>query len=62
MTKVLPRGTVQLPPEVRERLGLKLGMNLVVATADDALVMKKVGQEAVPVQLICKVCALRQSE
>ena len=41
ITKVLPRGAVQLPPEVRERLGLKPGTKLIVATAEDALVMRK---------------------
>jgi len=41
VAKVLPRGAVQLPPEVRERLGLKPGTRLIVATADDALVMRK---------------------
>jgi AbrB family looped-hinge helix DNA binding protein len=38
---MLPRGAVQLPPEVRERLGLKPGTKLIVATAEDAVVMRK---------------------
>jgi AbrB family looped-hinge helix DNA binding protein len=41
ITKVLPRGAVQLPPEVRERLGLKPGMKLIMVTAEDALVIKR---------------------
>jgi AbrB family looped-hinge helix DNA binding protein len=41
ITKVLPRGAVQLPPEVRKRLGLKPGTKLVHATADDAVVIRK---------------------
>jgi len=35
------KGAVQLPPEVRERLGLKPGTKLIVATAEDAVVMRK---------------------
>jgi bifunctional DNA-binding transcriptional regulator/antitoxin component of YhaV-PrlF toxin-antitoxin module len=70
VTKVLPRGVVQLPPEVRERLSLKLGMKLIVATADDALVMKKVWHGAVLClanmqglhiaveRIMCKACTL----
>lgn len=60
--KVLPRGAVQPPPAVRERLGLKLGMNLIVATADDALVMKRSGMAQSPVWLTCRACTLRHSE
>lgn len=41
VVKMLPRGAVQLPPEVRERLGLKPGRKLIVATAEDAVVMRK---------------------
>jgi AbrB family looped-hinge helix DNA binding protein len=41
VVKMLPRGAVQLPPEVRERLGLKPGTKLIVATAEDAVVMRK---------------------
>jgi bifunctional DNA-binding transcriptional regulator/antitoxin component of YhaV-PrlF toxin-antitoxin module len=36
VAKVLPRGAVQLPPEVVERLGLKPGTKLILATAEDA--------------------------
>jgi hypothetical protein len=48
VTKILPRGAVQLPPAARGRLGLKPG-NEDVARADDALVMKKAGHDTVPV-------------
>jgi AbrB family looped-hinge helix DNA binding protein len=41
ITKVLPRGAVQLPLEVRERLGLKPGMKLILATGEDAVVIRK---------------------
>jgi bifunctional DNA-binding transcriptional regulator/antitoxin component of YhaV-PrlF toxin-antitoxin module len=41
ITKVLPRGAVQLSLEVRERLGLKPGMKLILATAEDAVVIRK---------------------
>jgi len=41
VAKVLPRGTVQLPPEVMERLGLRPGTKLIVATAEDAVIMRK---------------------
>jgi bifunctional DNA-binding transcriptional regulator/antitoxin component of YhaV-PrlF toxin-antitoxin module len=41
ITKVLPRGAIQLSPEVMERLGLKPGTKLIVATAQDAIVMRK---------------------
>jgi hypothetical protein len=48
LTKILPRGAVQLPPAARERLDLKPGMED-VARADDALVMKKAGHDTVHV-------------
>jgi len=41
VAKVLPKGAVQLPPEVREKLGLKPGTKLIVATAEDAVIMRK---------------------
>ncbi len=41
VVKVLPKGAVQLPQEVRERLGLKAGTELVVATAGDAVVIRR---------------------
>jgi AbrB family looped-hinge helix DNA binding protein len=41
VVKVLPKGAVELPLNVRERLGLKPGTKLIVATADDALVMRR---------------------
>ena len=41
VAKVLPKGAVQLPPEVRERLGLKPGTKLIVVTAEDAVVMRR---------------------
>ena len=41
VAKVLPKGAVQLPPEVMERLGLKPGTKLIVATAEDAVVMRR---------------------
>jgi bifunctional DNA-binding transcriptional regulator/antitoxin component of YhaV-PrlF toxin-antitoxin module len=41
VAKVLPRGAVQLPPEVVERLGLKPGTKLILATAGDAVVIRK---------------------
>jgi len=41
VVKVLPKGAVQLPLEVRERLGLKPGTKLIVAATEDALVMRR---------------------
>jgi len=41
IAKVLRRGAVQLPPEVRERLGLKPGTKLIAVTAEDAVVLQK---------------------
>lgn len=41
VAKVLPKGAVQLPPEVRQRLGLKPGTKLILATAGDAVVIRK---------------------
>jgi bifunctional DNA-binding transcriptional regulator/antitoxin component of YhaV-PrlF toxin-antitoxin module len=41
VARVLPRGAVQLPPEVVERLGLKPGTKLILATAQDAVIMRK---------------------
>lgn len=41
VAKVLPRGAVQLPPEVRARLGLKPGTKLIMVTTEDALVIKR---------------------
>ncbi len=41
VVKVLPKGAVQLPPEVRERLGLKPGTRLIALTAEDAVIMRR---------------------
>jgi AbrB family looped-hinge helix DNA binding protein len=41
VAKVPPRGAVQLPPEVMERLGLKPGTKLILATAEDAVVIRR---------------------
>ena len=41
VAKVLPKGAVQLPPEVRERLGLKPGTKLILVTAEDAVLWAK---------------------
>jgi AbrB family looped-hinge helix DNA binding protein len=41
VAKVLQRGAVHLSPEVRERLGLKPGTKLILATADDAVVIRR---------------------
>ena len=41
VVKVLPRGAVQLPLEVRERLGLKPGTKLILATAEEAVVIRR---------------------
>jgi len=43
VVKVLPRGAVQLPQEVMERLGLKPGTRLIAVTAEDAVVLQKAG-------------------
>jgi formylmethanofuran dehydrogenase subunit D len=41
VAKVLPRGAVQLSPEVMERLGLKPGTKLILATTGDVVVMRR---------------------
>jgi AbrB family looped-hinge helix DNA binding protein len=41
ITKVLPRGAVQLPPAIMERLGLKPGTKLILATSEDAVVIRR---------------------
>jgi AbrB family looped-hinge helix DNA binding protein len=41
VAKVLPRGAVQLPLEVRERLGLRPGTRLIVITAEDAAIIRR---------------------
>jgi bifunctional DNA-binding transcriptional regulator/antitoxin component of YhaV-PrlF toxin-antitoxin module len=41
VVKVLPKGAVQLPPEVIDRLRLKPGTRLIAVTAEDAVVMKR---------------------
>jgi AbrB family looped-hinge helix DNA binding protein len=41
VVKVLPKGAVQLPPDVVERLGLKPGTKLVLATAENAVVIRR---------------------
>ena len=39
--KVLPEGAVQLPLEVRERLGLRPRRKLIAVTAGDAVVIRR---------------------
>lgn len=41
VAKVLPKGAVQLPPEVRERLGMKPGTKLIALAAEGAVVMRR---------------------
>jgi len=41
VVKVLPKGAVQLPPEVRERLRLKPGTKLIAVTAGDAVIIRR---------------------
>lgn len=41
VSKVLPKGLVQLPLEVRERLDLRPGMKLIVVATEDAVVLQK---------------------
>jgi len=41
VAKVLPKGAVQLPPEVMERLRLKPGTKLIVAATGDAVVIRR---------------------
>ena len=41
VVKVLPKGAVQLPPEVRERLGLRPGTKLIAVTAEDAVIFRR---------------------
>lgn len=41
ISKVLPRGLVQLPLEIRERLDLEPGTKLIVVAAEDAVVLQK---------------------
>lgn len=42
VSKVLPKGLVQLPLEVRERLDLRPGMKLIVVATEDAVVLQKI--------------------
>ena len=41
VAKVLPKGAVQLPPEVIERLELRPGTKLIAVTAGDAVVIRR---------------------
>jgi bifunctional DNA-binding transcriptional regulator/antitoxin component of YhaV-PrlF toxin-antitoxin module len=41
VSKVLPKGLVQLPLEVKERLDLRPGMKLIVVATEDAVVLQK---------------------
>ena len=41
VVKVLPKGAVQLPPEIRERLGLRPGTRLIAVTAEDAVIIRR---------------------
>ncbi len=41
VTKVLPKGAVQLTPEVMERLGLRPGTRLILAATDDAVIIRR---------------------
>ncbi len=41
VSRVLPKGLVQLPLEVRERLDLRPGMKLIVVATEDAVVLQK---------------------
>lgn len=41
VVKVLPKGGVQLPPEVRERLGMKPGTKLIALAAEGAVIMRR---------------------
>ncbi len=42
VSKVLPKGLVQIPLEVRERLDLKPGTKMIVIATEDAVVLQKV--------------------
>jgi AbrB family looped-hinge helix DNA binding protein len=41
VAKVLPKGAVQLPPDVRERLGLRPGTKLIALCAEDAVIIRR---------------------
>jgi AbrB family looped-hinge helix DNA binding protein len=41
IVKVLPRGAVQLPREVREKLDLTPGTKMIVIATEDAVVLRK---------------------
>jgi AbrB family looped-hinge helix DNA binding protein len=41
VAKVLPKGAIQLPPEVRERLRLRPGTKLIAVAALDAVVIRR---------------------
>jgi len=41
VAKVVPKEGVQLPREVSEVLGLKPGAKMIVATAENAVIMRK---------------------
>ncbi len=42
VSKVLPRGLVQIPLEVRHKLDLKPGTKMIVIATEDAVVLQKV--------------------
>ena len=41
VVKVLPKGAVQLPPEVMERLRLKPGTRLVTLAVEEAVIIRR---------------------
>jgi bifunctional DNA-binding transcriptional regulator/antitoxin component of YhaV-PrlF toxin-antitoxin module len=43
VSKILLKGVVWIPLEVREKLDLKLGTKLIVVIAEDAEVLQKIG-------------------
>ena len=40
--KVLPKGQITIPKDVRKHMGIKVGDTLVIEEADDKVVLKKV--------------------
>ncbi len=42
VSKVLPKGVVQIPLEVREKLNLKPGTKMIVIATEDAVVLQKI--------------------
>jgi AbrB family looped-hinge helix DNA binding protein len=41
VSKVLDKGQVQIPPEMREKLGLKPGTKVIVYATEDGVVLRK---------------------